>query len=622
MPRVKFSNIILERNASSADYPSLYCRSSSTWLDSDDGGYTLVGPGTFDFTTYFNALSVQKLRRYAGVTSSSLSLEARGASFTIVQTHADALADSPVERGDSAVRVASSEDWQPLNLGLLCDDTDVLIGFKVIAEGNLQLRNASYVVEVDHELRDVKLLLSTTTFKKEAYITKNIQLVREQILDSDDDIANNFAMLVVDNGRTLDAQALSGGGVTVQPNANVGGAGGFTRGMIYALESDEGFTNILLMDDDVLVSPESIKRTYNLLRIANDEYAKAFVSGSMLAADAGDTQWEDTGYVTSIGTFHPAKPVLSLTKFEDIVYNEAFHVTGEAKNLNQRYAAWWFCCMPLEVIRRNGLPLPYFVRCDDAEYGTRCAPKFMTMNGLCVWHDSFHKRYNAAVERYNMTRNVLIAQFTTGFASNSDVMPEVKKSFYLELKKFGYENAALILDALEDFMKGPDFYSAKGVAEKTFMDANRNKEKLYPLGKVAEMAIKIGINDFDLTAVDRQLIDGDKPRSLPQRLTDFATDNNQRLIVNGGKGYAVIPNVGWAYPAGAIRGKKYLIVVDWCNRVGTIRVKDVSRYQELSKRFKADMKEFNSRRKELEQAYSASRKRITSMEFWKDYLDL
>lgn len=621
MPRVKFSNIILERNASSADYPSLYCRSSSTWLDSDDGSYTLVGPGAFDFTTYFNALSVQKLRRYAGVTSFSLSLEAKGASFSIVQTHADVLADSPVERGNSVVRVAASEDWQPLNLDLPCDDTDVLIGFKVIAGGNLQLRNASYVVEVDHELRDVKLLLSTTTFKKEAYITKNIQLVREQILDSDDDIANNFAMLVVDNGRTLNAQTLSGGGVTVQRNANVGGAGGFTRGMIYALESNEGFTNILLMDDDVLVSPESIKRTYNLLRIANDEYAEAFVSGAMLAADAGDTQWEDTGYVTSIGTFHPAKPVLSLTKFEDIVYNEAFHVTGEAKNLNQRYAAWWFCCMPLEVIRRNDLPLPYFVRCDDAEYGTRCAPKFMTMNGLCVWHDSFHKRYNAAVERYNMTRNVLIAQFTTGFASNSDVMPEVKKSFYLELKKFGYENAALILDALEDFMKGPDFYSAKGVAEKTFMDANRNKEKLYPLDKVAEMAIKIGINDFDLTAVDRQLIDGDKPRSLPQRLTDFATDNNQKLIVNEGKGYAVIPNVGWAYPAGAIRGKKYLIVVDWCNRVGTIRVKDASRYQELSKRFQVDMKEFNSRRKELEQAYSASRKRITSMEFWKDYLD-
>lgn len=36
------------------------------------------------------------------------------------------------------------------------------------------------------------------------------------------------------------------------------------------------------MDDDVEVSPESILRTYNLLRIVNDEYAEAFVSGAML----------------------------------------------------------------------------------------------------------------------------------------------------------------------------------------------------------------------------------------------------------------------------------------------------------------------------------------------------
>ena len=622
MARIKFSNIILERNASSADYPSMYCKTDSTWLNAKDGSFSLVGPGAFDFTTYFNALSVQKLKRYASATAFSLLLEVKGSSCSIVQTHADALADSPAVLDGSVISIEPSGDWRVVELDLVAEDTDVFVGFRLSIDGDVQIRNAYYMVETDRELRDVKLLLSTTTFKKEAYITKNIKLVREQILESDDEISKNFAMLVVDNGRTLDAKSLSGNGVIVQPNQNVGGAGGFTRGMIYALESKEGFTNILLMDDDVLVSPESIKRTYNLLRIANDEYAEAFVSGAMLAADAGDTQWEDTGYVSSVGTFHPAKPVLSLTKFEDVVYNEAFHVTGEAKRLHQRYAAWWFCCMPLDVIRRNDLPLPYFVRCDDAEYGTRCAPKFMTMNGLCVWHDSFHKRYNAAVERYNMTRNVLIAKFTTGFASNSDVLPEVKKSFYLELKKFGYENAALILDALEDFMKGPDYYSTKGVAEKTFMDANRNKEKLYPLEKVSEMASKLGISDFDLTSVDRQLIDGDKPRRLIERLSDFTTDNHQKLLVNEGKGYAVIPNTGWSYPAGAIRGKKYLIVVDWSNRVGTIRVKDAAKYQELSKRFQHDMKELNARRKELEKAYSASRKRVTSMEFWKDYLGM
>ena len=56
-------------------------------------------------------------------------------------------------------------------------------------------------------------------------------------------------MFVVDNGRTLDAEGLSDDLITVIPNENVGGAGGFARGMIAALESDEDFTHVLLMDD-------------------------------------------------------------------------------------------------------------------------------------------------------------------------------------------------------------------------------------------------------------------------------------------------------------------------------------------------------------------------------------
>ena len=83
----------------------------------------------------------------------------------------------------------------------------------------------------------------------------------------------------------------------------------------------------------------------------------------------------------------------------------------------------------MSTIEENGLPLPYFVRCDDAEYGVRCNKPFMTMNSICIWHESFHVRYNAAVERYQTTRNTLIAKFTTGFGANSDFMYELKKTF-------------------------------------------------------------------------------------------------------------------------------------------------------------------------------------------------
>ena len=177
------------------------------------------------------------------------------------------------------------------------------MGFQIETRGRVAIANSYYSVEFEGEPRDVELALATTTFKKERYIESNIALVKSEILGCDDDIASHFTMHVIDNGRTLDAAALSGGRVHVCPNANVGGAGGFAYGMIRAMEQAPRATHVLLMDDDVAVSPESIKRTYNLLRIVNDDYAEAMVSGAMLNMEVGEEQWEDTGYMTPEGTF-------------------------------------------------------------------------------------------------------------------------------------------------------------------------------------------------------------------------------------------------------------------------------------------------------------------------------
>lgn len=623
MITLKFANILLENNARSAEYPALYCRGSKSWhSDGTDGAWVFPGQGTYDFTTYFNALSVEKLKRYTSATSFSLTLETKGSGFTYIQTKADAFSSSPCEVQGTDMGVSASSDWTVHSFDLLAEEDSILVGFKIITSGDLYIRSGSYSIGFDHELRDVELMLSTTTFKKEAYIKANIAKIKDEILGSNEDIAAHFRMFVVDNGCTLDASELQGDRVSICPNDNVGGAGGFTRGMIEALEADKPVTHILLMDDDVSISPESIIRTYNLLRAVNDDYSSAFISGAMLSHETADEQWEDTGYMTPEGTFSPAKPPLRLTKFEDLVYNESYRAPGPIEKLHQRYAAWWYCAMPLDVIRENGLPLPYFVRCDDAEYGVRCAPDFMTMNGIGIWHDSFHYRYNAAVERYQTTRNTLIAQFTTGFSPNADFMHELNRNLYLELKKFGYDNAELLLDAFEDFMKGPDYYSAPGVAEKTFMDANRNKEKLYPLAEVERRAHELGLEGFKVTELTRQLIDGDKPRAMTQHLNDYLTNNGQRLIVTEGNGYAVIPNVGWSYPAGAIRGKKCLIVIDWYNRVGAVRVKDAAHYKQIEKRYKADLKRFKANKKQLREAYAASREKVTSVAFWKNYLGM
>ena len=74
-------------------------------------------------------------------------------------------------------------------------------------------------------------------------------------------------------------------GVTQQgENKNAGGAGGFTRTIIETKKQEEenGLTHILLMDDDVVMQPESIYRTYKILTLLKEEYKDAFIGGECL----------------------------------------------------------------------------------------------------------------------------------------------------------------------------------------------------------------------------------------------------------------------------------------------------------------------------------------------------
>lgn len=619
---MKFANILLETNPRSVAYPALYCRfNQPVVFDKLIHEWKMYDAGTFDFSTYFNSLSVMKLKRYTRATGFTLHLELKGAACEVLQTMGDAFAHDPIPVEGASKKLEASTNWQTVDLPLTVTDDMVIVGFIIKTEGTVSIRNSYYELDVDGELNDVELVLSTTTFKKEAFIERNIDLVKNQIIGSNDSIADHFHMYVMDNGRTLDAEKLSGDRIQVIPNDNVGGAGGFTRGMITAMEQNPKATNILLMDDDVAVSPESIKRTYNLLRILKPEHREDMISGAMLNYEIGEDQWEDIGNMTQQGTFAGCKPPLRLTLFEDLIYNEMYTPTKWQRN--NMYAAWWYCCIPISVIEKNGLPLPVFVRCDDAEYGIRCKTGFITMNSLCVWHMSFFERYNAAVERYQTTRNTMIAQATCGMAPGADFMRELHNNIRLELKKFGYANAELCLDAFEDFLKGPSFIKKPGQAEQSFMAANRNKEQLVDFATLQAQANQDPeLAGFDIKEIDRQLIEGDKPRSLPERLEDLITDNNQRYIKKDGTGYAVIPLQGWLYPAGAIRGKHKLVVLDWYNRKGTIRAKDVKRYQQIKKRYARDLKYYKANIERIRKEYAEARSELTSLEYWKNYLKM
>ena len=83
-------------------------------------------------------------------------------------------------------------------------------------------------------------------------------------------------MLISDNAKTLDPEKIIGDTpyIQINPNRNVGGVGGFTRGIIEAMkmQSSKDISHVLLMDDDAVIQPHSLEVNYVFLSLLKEEY--------------------------------------------------------------------------------------------------------------------------------------------------------------------------------------------------------------------------------------------------------------------------------------------------------------------------------------------------------------
>ncbi|MEG0375653.1 MAG: glycosyltransferase [Raoultibacter sp.] len=604
----RLSNVLVKLDDFTAQYPELYYRCMSSSYDA--AAEALSFEGSVDFFTYFNAFSAAKWKRYTVVEQVFLHLELAGDSCDVFEVHAEADAQVTTQGTTSLAAFDGSDAFEPLELELPLGENS-LVSFCLKSSGTTRVKNAYYFTKVaDDAVRPIGLALATTTFKKEEYIQGNIEAVKREVLASDEPIASRFHMFVVDNGRTLDAAALSSDGVTVLPNDNVGGAGGFARGMMEAMASDMGATHVLLMDDDVRVSPESFKRTFNMLALANDRYKDAFVSGAMLALEQPNKQYEDVAVVRKDGVYDRIKPDLMVDTVSDIVRNEQIDV-----EIENAYGAWWYCCIPLAAIEKNGLPLPLFVRCDDVEYGMRSEPTIMTMNGICVWHDGFEGRFRASVDCYQYVRNFLIMIAVDQKSSERLFMLRLARTFSVYMRSMNYESAELLLDGLEDYLKGPTFIQ-EASGEELMVQNGKKNEKLIP---VAELDPQV-MRDLE---IDYSMLGGEDKRSVLTKLFEMIPHDRHMLpdVLLRNKPAAVYYSRG-AYPGWKTMGRKVLVALDATGENGHVRIMDKARYRHLKKRYKALVSEHKQRKDELSKAYRDAAPYMTSREFWESYLGM
>jgi GT2 family glycosyltransferase len=345
--------------------------------------------------------------------------------------------------------------------------------------------------------KDAVLALNICTYKREEFLLRNVGILKDKFLDNiDSTLYGRLKVFVTDNGNTLDCGALSSNDVHICYNPNVGGAGGFTRGLFeisHYMETD-GITHVIFMDDDVKIEPEAILRTYRLLRLLKDEYRDSFISGAMLSMSKPYIQHEN-GALWNMGKCVFVNRNLDLRKFENVVLNEV-----EAK---RDYAAWWYCCMPASVIRSDNMPIPVFIHEDDVEYSLRNAKHILNMNGIAIWHPVAETIRLSAHEYYNLRNLLIVNAIHCPKYTKLMLCKKMLVNFGAALLRFRYRDFKLIMMALEDFCKGPDWLLGLDAVSyhKVILDTGY---QLYDV-KDRLKGYKIGKNAFYMSLHPRKL---------------------------------------------------------------------------------------------------------------------
>ena len=609
----KLANIVLKIDRHASMHPELYYRVLSGDVSYNDEAQLLHINGNVDFLTYVNGLSAGKWRRYASVDNVTLHLALFGCGRVVVQgVRVDEL--NPVElKATSFV----SDEAEPCLLDIDIDTTGYdLIGFRVESLGSysVDLLNSHYLTNVPEDsINTIDLALSTTTFKNEQYILPNIDLVKEGISKEESPIHDHFHMFVVDNGQTLDAENLSDDMVTVLPNPNTGGSGGFARGMMVATEKPGQFTHIILMDDDVSIMPESLIRTFNLLSLAKGKYREAFINGAMLSLEDPVRQFEDVSYVANTGVYRRVKDDLHVDRLSDILINERTSV-----EVDQAYGAWWYSCIPINAIEKNGLPMPFFIRCDDVEFGMRNKPIYMTMNCICVWHASFEGRFRASVDCYQYFRNFFAMIALDDCADENMFVLRIQRGVRQDLRDLDYQAAEFILDGFEDYLRGPE-YLQKLDGAATMVGKGKKNEKLIPVSEMdSDLLQNAGVTNDVLSNVSLEF----QPskfmkywRSLPydkHYLPDFFLSDKPGYIVKNGN----------CKLEGSSTRCKTLVFLDPTREKGAVRTMDRSRFRSIRHREHKLMSRYRKDGKSVRKAWKDAMPYMTSRDFWESYLGL
>lgn len=353
--------------------------------------------------------------------------------------------------------------------------------------------------------REVSPTFVICTFNRIAQLQANLATL-SGILDAE---TAEWRVIVIDNARTFSVQpGLSTKPIQVIAQKNVGGAGGFGRGIHVAL-NDTATSHIILLDDDADIDAVSIARMLNLFRFQMQD--EDFIGGVQM--DVYDPiKLADASAYWRADRFETVEARMPPTHLDSSESKNAL-----ARNMYTNFNGWWLFGGSKAAFLRNGMPLPIFVHLDDVDFGVRAdiaGRRTWTVPSIAVWHEPYYAKVEGWFAFYNI-RNELIrlsshlprmvgSMIDDGFVSQAKphlmlakrlkrVEKQLRERFRNFISTNQYGSAYLLSMAVDRFLDGPgpfrdedfDAVHQQIMAEYKRFNVNYRKLDRLPVGRAA-----------------------------------------------------------------------------------------------------------------------------------------
>ncbi|MGH3909026.1 MAG: glycosyltransferase [Pseudonocardiaceae bacterium] len=406
------------------------------------------------FASYFNAFPASYWKRWTRVEEVALRCSVQGTGrVDLYRSKPDGdivhLQGKQLATGDETVEVEFRVSLAPFEDG-------GWVWFDVATRHKpLTVTDAAWIVDAPLPVR--RLAVAITTFNRPGDAVAALAALAE-----DDAVLDVVAtVFVVDQGNLKVRDQPEFAGVAerladrlmVIEQENLGGSGGFARGMFEALTGTD-VEHVLLMDDDVRIEPDSVLRAHAFASAAS---SPVLVGGQMLNLQARSHLLAMGEIVDLETTFWRPAP--------GSVYDHDFGTLTLRRQrmlharIDATYNGWWMCLLPREVLEEVGLPLPLFIKWDDAEYALRAADRgfpTVTLPGSAIWHMPWgDKNDSTDWTAYFHLRNRLITMALHGQDVRRALVKDGLRNTFKSLMAMEYSTVALHNKAIEDFLAGP-----------------------------------------------------------------------------------------------------------------------------------------------------------------------